>query len=110
MKKALKQLLESLNKSLVDDDVVEVTELLQPAMMGIRVFASRQVFQKYLSGSNEVFLRVNAKAMAADIAALAMAKKSGDFVFQGQLENGTSETVILYSYCRPDGTILVVSI
>lgn len=110
MKKALKQLLERLNKSLVDDDVVEVTELLQPAMMGIRVFASRQVFQKYLSGSNEVFLRVNAKAMAADIAALAFAKKSGDFIFQGQLENGTSETVILYSYCRPDGTILVVSI
>lgn len=110
MKKALQQLLARLNKSLVDDDVVEVTELLQPAMLGIRVFASRQVFQKYLSGGNEVAARVNAKAMAADIAALAMKKRSGDFVFQGQLEDGTNETVILYSYCRPDGSILVVSI
>lgn len=110
MKEALQELLARFNKSLQEVDVVEITELLQPTMYGIRVFASRQVFNRYLSWKNEVVNRENAKAIAANIAPLAMQKRSGDFVYQGKLENGTLETVILYSYCKTDGTVLLVSI
>lgn len=110
MKKALQQLLARLNKSLEENDVVEISEKLQPNMLGIRVFASRQVFNRYLSSNNEVVTNANAKALAANIAPLVIGKRSGDFVFQGQLENGMNETEILYSYYKTDGTVLVVSI
>ena len=47
MMKALQQLLDRLNKSLEEGDIVEITEQLQPTTLGIRVFASRQVFNRY---------------------------------------------------------------
>ena len=46
MMKALQQLLDRLNKSLEEGDIVEITEQLQPTTLGIRVFASRQVFNR----------------------------------------------------------------
>ena len=110
MMKVLQQLLDRLNKSLEEGDIVEITEQLQPTTLGIRVFASRQVFNRYLSWKDELVTRANAKALAANIAPLAMQKRSGDFVFQGELESGKIESEILYSYCKTNGTVLVVSI
>ena len=110
MKEALQQLLNRLNKSLAETDLVEITDRLEPHILGIQVFASRQVFDLYLGWGTTELTSANAKAIAANVAPLATQRRSGDFLFQATLESGNNESVILYSYCKADGTILLVSI